>query len=120
MCSACLMHCIGVHVHSCSSHSLQILEKAAEIVGASDCASMVSQCATDGSLVLVLTVILFTFCPFFLNVLLKLLFIIVTHHQYKGTYSTVNFFRVPLQLQINQISSRLSWLVLLGVLQLVT
>lgn len=44
MCSACLMHCFGVHVHSCSSHSLQILEKAAEIVGASDYASMVGKC----------------------------------------------------------------------------
>lgn len=38
------MHSIGLHVHSCGSRSLQILEKAAEIVGASDCASMVSEC----------------------------------------------------------------------------
>lgn len=75
MCSACLMHCIDVRVHSCSSHSLQILEKAAEIVGASDCTSLVSECVAGGSLVLLLTVILFTFCPFFLNVpLIKLLF----------------------------------------------
>lgn len=40
------MHCIALHVHSCGSRSLQILEKAAEIVGASDCASMVSECVT--------------------------------------------------------------------------
>lgn len=64
MCSACLMHCIDVRVHSCSSHSLQILEKAAEIVGASDCASLVSECVAGGSLVLLLTVILFNILSF--------------------------------------------------------
>lgn len=54
------MHCICVHVHSCSSHSLQILEKAAEIAGASDCASMVSgYVVANGSLILLLTVIVY-------------------------------------------------------------
>lgn len=59
-----------------------------------------------------LTVILFTFCPFFLNVLLiKLLFITpYCHTPSVQRHSTANFLRVPSKLQINQISCRLSCL----------